>query len=106
MTLLEIRNVTRRFGALTAVDNVSLSVEAGEFFTLPRPSGCGKTPLLRMAGKAPAEVAALVRAMLDGVHLPDKVGSTRTNSRASRRWTEIKIRWAMRGKTARRGTQP
>ena len=48
MSLLEIRNVTRRFGDFTAVDRVSLSIEAGEFFTLLGPSGCGKTTLLRM----------------------------------------------------------
>ncbi len=48
MALLEIRNVTRRFGDFTAVDHVSLSIEAGEFFTLLGPSGCGKTTLLRM----------------------------------------------------------
>ncbi|HEX8875039.1 MAG TPA: ABC transporter ATP-binding protein [Nitrosospira sp.] len=48
MALLEIRNVTRRFGSYTAVDDVSISVEAGEFFTLLGPSGCGKTTLLRM----------------------------------------------------------
>ena len=48
MALLEIRNVTRRYGALAAVENVSFSVEAGEFFTLLGPSGCGKTTLLRM----------------------------------------------------------
>ena len=48
MALLEIRNVTRCFGSYTAVDNVSIDVEAGEFFTLLGPSGCGKTTLLRM----------------------------------------------------------
>ncbi|MGE5338408.1 MAG: ABC transporter ATP-binding protein [Gemmatimonadota bacterium] len=48
MALLEIQNVTRRFGSMAAVDGVSLSIEAGEFFTLLGPSGCGKTTLLRM----------------------------------------------------------
>jgi spermidine/putrescine transport system ATP-binding protein len=48
MALLEIQNVTRRFGEFTAVDSVSIDIEAGEFFTLLGPSGCGKTTLLRM----------------------------------------------------------
>ena len=48
MSILEIRNVNRRFGDLKAVDAVTLSIEAGEFFTLLGPSGCGKTTLLRM----------------------------------------------------------
>jgi spermidine/putrescine transport system ATP-binding protein len=48
MALLEIGNVTRRFGDFTAVNDVSISIEAGEFFTLLGPSGCGKTTLLRM----------------------------------------------------------
>ena len=48
MALLDIQNVTRRFGDFTAVDGVSLGIEAGEFFTLLGPSGCGKTTLLRM----------------------------------------------------------
>lgn len=48
MALLEIRKVTRRFGSLEALKNVSLDIEAGEFFTLLGPSGCGKTTLLRL----------------------------------------------------------
>jgi spermidine/putrescine transport system ATP-binding protein len=48
MALLEIEEVSRRFGDFTAVDRVSLAIEAGEFFTLLGPSGCGKTTLLRM----------------------------------------------------------
>jgi spermidine/putrescine transport system ATP-binding protein len=48
MALLEIQNVSRRFGDFTAVDRVSITIEAGEFFTLLGPSGCGKTTLLRM----------------------------------------------------------
>lgn len=48
MALLEIKQVTRRFGDFVAVNDVSLSIDAGEFFCLLGPSGCGKTTLLRM----------------------------------------------------------
>ena len=48
MALLEIRDVTRRFGDFVALDRVTLSIEAGEFFCLLGPSGCGKTTLLRL----------------------------------------------------------
>ena len=43
-------HVTKRFGAMTAVNDVSLTVSKGEFFSLLGPSGCGKTTLLRMLG--------------------------------------------------------
>jgi len=69
MALLEIRNVTRRFGPLVAVDGVSLAVEAGEFFTLLGPSGCGKTTLLRMiAGFDLPDAGAI---LLDGFDMAD-----------------------------------
>jgi spermidine/putrescine transport system ATP-binding protein len=69
MALLEIRNVTRRFGDFVAVDDVSLDVEAGEFFTLLGPSGCGKTTLLRMiAGFDQPDGGGIV---LDGNDLAD-----------------------------------
>jgi spermidine/putrescine transport system ATP-binding protein len=45
---VQIQDVTKRFGAITAVDSVSLAVQRGEFLTLLGPSGCGKTTLLRM----------------------------------------------------------
>ena len=45
---VEFDGVTRRFGPTTAVDDVSLSVREGEFFTLVGPSGCGKTTTLRL----------------------------------------------------------
>ncbi|HEX7955277.1 MAG TPA: ABC transporter ATP-binding protein [Burkholderiales bacterium] len=64
MALLEIRNVTRRFGDFAAVDNVSIGIEAGEFFTLLGPSGCGKTTLLRMIAGFDAPDAGSI--VLDG----------------------------------------
>lgn len=44
---VELREVSKRFGEVQALEAVSLSIEAGELFTLLGPSGCGKTTLLR-----------------------------------------------------------
>lgn len=48
MALIEIRNLSRAFGAVKAVDGVDLDINAGEFLTLLGPSGSGKTTVLRM----------------------------------------------------------
>jgi spermidine/putrescine transport system ATP-binding protein len=45
---VELRDVSKRFGDLLAVDDLSLDLAPGEFFTLLGPSGCGKTTTLRM----------------------------------------------------------
>ncbi len=45
---LEVRQLVKRYGAFTAVDDVSFTVAAGSFFSILGPSGCGKTTLLRM----------------------------------------------------------
>jgi len=48
MSTIEINNLTKHFGDLTAVDDVSMQIGAGEVLCLLGPSGCGKTTTLRM----------------------------------------------------------
>ncbi|MCA1558502.1 MAG: ABC transporter ATP-binding protein [Acidobacteria bacterium] len=48
MSFLSLQNISKRYGAMRAVADVSLEVESGEFFGLLGPSGCGKTTSLRM----------------------------------------------------------
>jgi ABC-type Fe3+/spermidine/putrescine transport system ATPase subunit len=45
---LSLRHISKTFGALHAVEDISFDVAAGEFFSILGPSGCGKTTLLRM----------------------------------------------------------
>jgi ABC-type sugar transport system ATPase subunit len=48
MSFVEVKNLTKIFGTVTAVDNVSFSVDEKSFLILLGPSGCGKTTILRM----------------------------------------------------------
>ena len=61
---LKFQNVTKRFGNVTAVNNVSLDVEHGDLITLLGPSGCGKTTILRMI--AGLEMPSSGRILLGG----------------------------------------
>ena len=68
---LDIESVTHRYGPVTAVDDVSLAVRAGEIAALLGPSGCGKTTLLRVVAGFVRQSAGAVR--IDGKpidHLP------------------------------------
>lgn len=69
--IIQIQNVSKSFGKVMAVDQVSLDIQAGEFFVLLGPSGCGKTTLLRMI--AGFESPSIGRILIDGqdvTHVP------------------------------------
>ncbi|MGO6818118.1 ABC transporter ATP-binding protein [Rhizobium brockwellii] len=51
MTMIEIKNVTKRYGAATVVDDVSMSVEKGEITVIVGTSGSGKSTLMRMINR-------------------------------------------------------
>jgi NitT/TauT family transport system ATP-binding protein len=50
MSVVEIKDLTKRFGETTAVQGIDLEIEPGEFVSLIGPSGCGKSTLLRIIG--------------------------------------------------------
>ncbi len=60
--IAELRDVSKRFGSLVAVDRMNLSIKAGEFLSFLGPSGCGKTTALRiLAGfEPPSEGQVLI----------------------------------------------
>ncbi len=65
---IELRNVSKHFGPVVAVDHVTLSIRDGEFFSLLGPSGCGKTTTLRLiAGfELPTEGEVYIGGQLQG----------------------------------------
>ncbi len=65
--LVQLENVTKRFGDFTAIDTVSLDIYEREFFAILGPSGCGKTTIMRML--AGFEDPSEGRVTLDGVDL-------------------------------------
>ncbi len=61
---VDLLDISKLFGEVRAVDNLSLSLEQGEFFTMLGPSGCGKTTTLRMV--AGFEEPTAGRILIDG----------------------------------------
>ncbi|WP_437271892.1 ABC transporter ATP-binding protein [Staphylococcus succinus] len=49
--MIEFKNVVKKYGTKTAVDDISFNIEEGEFFVLIGPSGCGKTTTLKMINR-------------------------------------------------------
>ena len=67
--LVQVRGVTKKFGSVTAVNNIDLDIFQGELFCLLGGSGCGKSTLLRML--AGFEVPTSGNIIIDGVDMSD-----------------------------------
>ncbi|WP_458185606.1 ABC transporter ATP-binding protein [Haladaptatus sp. NG-WS-4] len=59
-SLVDLSNVRKEYGDVTAVDGIDLTVRHGEFFSLVGPSGCGKTTTLRMISGFETPTAGMV----------------------------------------------
>lgn len=70
MSYVEVENITKRFGDVTAVDDVSFTAEKGEFVSLLGPSGCGKTTTLRMIAGLEMPTEGIIR--IDGEDVTDR----------------------------------
>lgn len=70
MSLLELENVTLKFGGLTAVDNVSFSVDEGEVFALVGPNGAGKSTIFNLISRFYTPFSGDIR--FDGHSILDK----------------------------------
>lgn len=76
---IELEKVERRFGPVQALADVSLSIRAGEFFSLLGPSGCGKTTLLRIiAGLDHPDAGALRISRMNALSVPAHQRSVNT----------------------------
>jgi spermidine/putrescine transport system ATP-binding protein len=68
---VKLESLTKRFDQATAVQDISLEIQAGEFFSLLGPSGCGKTTTLRMvAGFEPPTTGKILLDGVDVANLP------------------------------------
>jgi len=66
MPKIRVVNVTKKFGKIMAVDNVSLEIQDKEYFSLLGPSGCGKTTLLRL-------IAGLIKPDNGEIYISDRL---------------------------------
>ena len=92
MSVLEIRDVTKAFGATKAVDSFNLTVGDGELVCLLGPSGSGKSTLLRMIGGFETPTSGHVE--IDGedvTRVPPEVGGTGMVFQSHALWTHMNV---------------
>jgi putative spermidine/putrescine transport system ATP-binding protein len=85
MSTLELVGLTKKFGGVTAVNDVSLKVEDGEFVCILGPSGCGKSTTLRMIGGFEEATAGDVR--IDGASVVEMPPNLRPTAMVFQRYT-------------------
>ena len=61
MSLIKLANVSKSFSGFTALNGISLDIDAGEFISIVGPSGCGKSTLLQIIGGLLSPTAGEVR---------------------------------------------
>ena len=88
MALLEARNLTRRFGGIVAVDDVTFDVPQGEIVGLIGPNGAGKTTVFnlvtRLYSPDGGDISSRARASCGFRRTRSSAGASRVPSRTSR----------------------
>ena len=89
MSLLELENVTLKFGGLTAVDNLSFSVEQGEVFAIVGPNGAGKSTVFNLISRFYTPVNGSIR--FDGHDLLQEKSSDVADYGVARTFQNIEL---------------
>lgn len=76
--IVEVENISKKYGNITAVDNVSFKIKEGEFFSMLGPSGCGKTTILRIIGGLAEQDSGTV--LIDGADMKEVPPNKRDTS--------------------------
>ena len=79
MSLLELKNISKIYGSLKALDNVSISVEKGEWLAIMGPSGSGKSTMMNIIGCM--DKPSLGEVLLDGVDIAKESAKNLTDIR-------------------------